>query len=726
MQIPLALKRLFNALPGYAIGGICVALGVGLVQLLVGAWAGMAAAFAASTGAIYASLADMPNTPDRAWRRILLAAIIGCVSAVLIMALRPFPIALGLLTAALGFVLAMALAWGPRGGPHAFVGILALVFVMGAPAVTDALEMAELAGKIALGSAIYFCWAMSVSRLLQGRYRRLALTEALAATALLLRSVANQVSTPPAQTAQSTLLLRTVIRHETVLAERLQAARDFIFAAPVSEEVRRQIGTLLRLLDLRDTLLASQLDIGSLPDDAPGMQLRAALAAHLAGMAAMLEEVAEALRFNLPVPASNAHAPYEQVGLDALSTLAELPAGDGHVLLPALLGRARHMSEDVAQLQAWLRGEVAGTAMASDELRLFVSPEGWPLAALRAHAHLKSPIFRHAVRVGLALGCAYFISLHLPWSSHPHWLVLSVAVVLRGNLEQTLSRRNIRVLGTALGCLLTLVLMQLHWPWFSTLTFLVAVGVANAFVTVRYLVTATAATTMALLQIHMPETGVALAIAERLADTLLGAALAWGFSYVLPFWERRSLPMAVNRVKQSLLRLGEQVMRWPEAGVSDLPLRLARRDAYDAIIALAGVAQRTGAEPKQVQLPTETLADLLAETRLLLANMASTRLLLTRRAADLERAEVQPLLENANRQMQQALAVKEAGTIAENIAPGLPPDDGEEGDTMLMDKGARQPAAELLPWLQRRLDRCVLTARQLAHLGNCVQQRDAD
>jgi len=106
---------------------------------------------------------------------------------------------------------------------------------------------------------------------------------------------------------------------------------------------------------------------------------------------------------------------------------------------------------------------------------VFISTEGWPLAALRAQLNTRSPTFRHAVRMSLALGSAYFIGLVLPWASHPHWLVLSVGVVLRGNLEQTLSRRNDRVLGTMIGCLLVLVLAQFGAPWLSTLAFLVAV-----------------------------------------------------------------------------------------------------------------------------------------------------------------------------------------------------------------------------------------------------------
>ncbi|MEC5385536.1 FUSC family membrane protein [Uliginosibacterium sp. H3] len=724
MKMPFAYTRLLHALPAYAINGIAVAVGIGLVQFLVGAWAGMAAAFAASSGAIYASLADQPNIPDRAWRRILPAAVIGSVCAVLVMLLRPFPIALGLLTATIGFVLAMTLAWGPRAGPQAFVGILALVFTMAMPPIPIGLPMLEMTGKMLLGAGLYFAWAMSMSRLLQARYRQLALAEALAATALLLRGAANHVSTPPARTPQAALLLRSLVQHEVALAERLQAARDFIFAAPVSEQVRRETGMLLRLLDLRDTLLASQLDMGLLQDDAFGTRLRAALASHLTGMAATLEEVTEALRFDTPLPTGDTPARHDSVGLEALRKLSVLHADSGHVLLPILLARSRHMSEDVAALQSWLSGEADGDLPTPEDLRLFVSPEGWPLAAVRAHLHLGSPILRHALRVGLALGCAYFIALHLPWSSHPHWLVLSVAVVLRGNLEQTLARRNFRILGTVFGCVLTLVLMQLEWPWFSTLAFLVVAGVAHAFVMVRYLVTATAATTMALLQIHLPEAGAHLVIAERLADTILGAALAWGFSYVLPFWERRSLPLAVNRVKQSLLALGEQVMRWPESRDSDLPLRLARRDAYDSLIALAGVATRTAAEPKQVQLSVEKLSDLLAEARLLLANLASTRLLLIRRIADLEQAAVEPLLEHTCQQLQRVLAIDETKPVLGPVADQPHADDTV--DTVWAVNDDVLSAAALLPWLQRRLDLSVLVAHRMARLGDNLLVRSPD
>ncbi len=57
--------------------------------------------------------------------------------------------------------------------------------------------MYEQTGRIALGACIYFCWTMGVSQIMRSRYRRLALAEEFAATAHLLRGVANQIVNQP-------------------------------------------------------------------------------------------------------------------------------------------------------------------------------------------------------------------------------------------------------------------------------------------------------------------------------------------------------------------------------------------------------------------------------------------------------------------------------------------------------------------------------------------------
>ncbi len=340
-----------------------------------------------------------------------------------------------------------------------------------------------------------------------------------------------------------------------------------------------------------------------------------------------------------------------------------------------------------------------------------MSAEGWPLAALREHASPQSPVLRHALRYMAAIGTAYVIGRELPWASHPYWLVLSVAVVLRGNLEQTLSRRNVRVAGTVLGCVLVLGL-GLAAPWLATVAFFVAIGLAHSFVTTRYLVTVAAATVMALLQAQLAHPLSGFAVPERLADTLLGALLAWGFSYVLPSWERRALPRIAAGVTRSLAALARQVLRWPEGPADWAAMRLARRQVYDALGSIAAAAQRSSAEPKHVRVPTSAMAALLTHSHALLAHLAAVKLLLTRRSGDLDRGDVEAALRAAAADLQQRLDPAQganpdpgAGDAMEEPAlPALPPDD------------------ELMPWLRRRLRMASRAATKVAQSAQVLHQ----
>nr|WP_145550888.1 FUSC family membrane protein [Variovorax boronicumulans] len=705
MTFPLeAIRRWLVQLPAYGLNGIGTALGVLLVQLLAGALGGLPASLLASSGAIYASLADTPNPPHRTWRRVAMAAAVGLVSSVLVTALRGHAVVLGALVAMLAFGASMLLAWGARAGPISFVPVLAIVFTMAGPAPGSWQVQVEHALWTAFGSLVYLGWAVLASRWLQPRYRALALAAVVEGTAALLRSRAAMLSAGPREIAGA-LPLQDWMQRQVGLDERLQPARDLLFPATEAPGAQRQIAILLHAIALRDTLLGSELDLDLLGEDAAAERLRLALAARIAATADALHWLAQAVQWDRPMAA----APVGDQGLPA--ALAAFGDDPRRSALAAALGeRAQHIADDLGRmLQTW-RGQAQPVPLSAAELQFFVSPEGWPLAALAPHRRLSSPILRQALRSAAALGTAYFLALALPWASHPHWLVLSVAVVLRGNLDQTLARRDARVAGTVLGCLLVLLFAWLGQTWLSGAVFVLAVGVAHAFVNVRYLVTATAATMMALLQAHMAHPDGGFAIGERLADTVLGALLAWAFCYVLPAWERRSLARMVARVQEAARVLAAEALRWPDAGQSDLALRLARREFYEAIGSIAASAQRSAAEPTRVQLPVPAMATLLTRCHVLLAQLSAVRTMLERRRERLD--------EPSARQALVAAQAEVAGVLAGTVEAGV-------GQLAVAGMDWPDPQAPLLPWLQRRLQLVVQGARGVHQAAAAVQAAGA-
>ncbi len=792
MQTP----RLVMRMPSHVLNGLAVAMGIALIQVVVTLLGGRWAALAAATGVICASLADLPIAPGRTWRRVGTGALVGWASGLLVGLLRESGVTMGMTIIFLSFCSTMALAWGQRAGPLSFIPILALIFTLAAPPPASTAALLVHSGWTALGGLLYFCWAVFSSRVLQPRYRTLALASALAALAALLRSRAALLSAT--EDYDGAPPLEAWIRSQVSLDERLQAARDLLFPAAGQPDTSAAIAVLLQAVEMRDTLLAGELDIELLGHDGPAGELRRRLRVHVAGVADAIDAMAQALKdygMKVPVAAASALAEMDlesplapgasrsgaaiapvaaaaaSIAPSAASASATAPSSavDAQVaerdaaavgaaaadaasnvgtatvgpaadpagrmraaaaavsaatparaplftstdprypLAVAFYGRARQMVAVLARMQAALRGEPTPLPLDRTELQVFISPEGWPLGALRAQLNVDSPTFRHAARLSLALGSAYFIGLALPWASHPHWLVLSVAVVLRGNLEQTLSRRNDRVLGTMIGCFLVLLLAQFGAPWLSTIAFIVAAGTAHSFVTARYLVTSAAASVMALMQAHMAAPDAGFGVWERFADTVMGAALAWGFSYVWPWWERKGIARLTERVLKSLRALTTEVMRMPDPALPDLKLRLARREVFEAVGAIASAAQRTGAEPERVRVPLYALAEMLTRCHVLLAQLSAVRLLLARRTNQLEGTQAQQALTAACIALHLALERPQPSTtqtpdrasgasVTAGIGGAVP---SEDVDHVAVPEAL--PDSAILPWLQRRL-----------------------
>ncbi len=680
--------RPWRLLPAYAINGITVALGVGSIQFIFSVAAGSHVALLVLGGAVCACVADGPNTVRRTWHHVSAAAVLSFFAVLVVSTLKPHPLALGVGIALIGFVAAMSLAWGVRAGAVSFAPILSMVFAMAAPANH---ELLAGLGWNACGGLVYLAWALAASALCQPRYRSLVLSETLQATAQLFRSRADVLESirAAAGDAGNGATLRAWISGEARLAERLQAARNLLFIAKGGPRSLRDIGILLRIVDLRDVLLASRLDIDVLGGDATGHAMLEHIASALRQIGAQLDRAADAVRDG----STTDFASEQQLDFDTLFADVPMPPNEARArLFPSLLGRLRQLADDVARIHRLLQGRLESLPVSRVQLQLFIAAEGWPWRALPLQLSRNSPVLRHALRTALALGSTYYLAMVLPWASHPYWLVLSVAVVLRGSLEQTLARRNARVLGTLLGCLVVVVgLSYVPSLAFLSAVFLVAVGVAHAYVTQRYWLTATAATVLALLQSHMVNPGAGFSIAERAADTLLGVLLAWSFSYVLPSWERRALPSAIARLINDLRDYATHALT-PLPGDA-IALRLARRRAYDTLAALADTLQRSSVEPKRVRLPAKAVATLLDHGERLMAHLSMVRLILMQLNAEEDAPQISSALAEAHQALSTCLDLQ-TPTTRENKSI-----DVDALDLL----PAQPPERNLMPWLSRRL-----------------------
>ncbi len=711
-------RRLVQArrtlLSAAVLNGASVAVGMALVVALMHATFGVAAASNASVGTVIALIADNPRARRGKFSHLLAAPLLGLPLFLAVQLLRGHPVELGLLLVPATFLAFLSTAWGRAGMPVAAAVMFAMLLAMAPQPATSLHEALLRTAWCACGAFLYVLYATASNALLNGRYRTQTMAGVLLSVAALMRTHAARFTHAPAGPGQAEDpgAVGNVLQRQAALAEQLQAARDLILESPSTPRRQRLADMLIVVLELRDRLIAGELDIERLQASQPAALVP--LAAMLHTMAGEVAALTDALLLGrTPQPAS-----YHRAALQALREQAEAQAGanpdDGRVLERAALVRSvcvRVGDEDTAvrQLTALARGEQAAQLSAVRRgWQLFVSPAYWSIQPLLGVWHWRQPALRHALRAALALGAGYALARLLPWGSRDYWVLLTIVVVLRGSLAQTLERRNARVLGTLVGSGLAVGLLALHPPaTVLLLLVVVAQGVAHAFVVRHYATTALAGSVMGLLLAHLLYSGdqPALDFIERVGDTLLGTGIAWAFSYVLPSWERHQVADTVRRVARAMgrhARFSLALATLAEVtGQPELAWRLARREAYDALSALVLASSRALVEPRAVRPPIAALEQLQGHGYQLLGQLSAIQSILLLRRHRLQLDAVQPALDSAARVIEEALDMTRPWQPPET--PSHPAD-----DTPLL----RSAVPEVLPdpfesdssaWLLRRL-----------------------
>lgn len=231
-----------------------------------------------------------------------------------------------------------------------------------------------------------------------------------------------------------------------------------------------------------------------------------------------------------------------------------------------------------------------------------------------------------AVAVGLGIG------LVIPQvGPHAYWIVLTIVIIMKPGFALTRQRNTARLVGTLFGCGLAFLLFYFTTNGHLLLATLVVSLIAGfSFMLVNYLVASVFNTMTVLIMLHflLPDTfGL---VGERALDTTIGSLVALAFSYVLPWWEARSLPSmadAAIRANERYLRAGiEQLQPLVDQTqkVSATAWPLARRNTLVAFSNFAEAFYRMMGEPPNRQAHVAEYNNLLIQNHVLATEIATT------------------------------------------------------------------------------------------------------
>jgi YccS/YhfK family integral membrane protein len=258
----------------------------------------------------------------------------------------------------------------------------------------------------------------------------------------------------------------------------------------------------------------------------------------------------------------------------------------------ALLAPLEALAQNLAQLDAQLANAVrpAAPVVRTDLGALERPPRSGRDAGERVKRQLtpRSALFRHAVRLSLALALGYG-AMRLIHPGHGYWILMTSLFVCQQSYGETVSRMGERMAGTVLGLLLGWGLLQLSaQPMLQSAAAVLAGVVFFSTRSTRYVLATAAITLMVLLCANQVGPGLAL-IVPRLVDTAIGCVIAaLAVLLVLPHWQARRInELAATAVRDHAVYLRRVVEQYRAGPRDDLVYRLARRNAHNADAALS-------------------------------------------------------------------------------------------------------------------------------------------
>lgn len=658
--------------------GLRVAIGLVGLALLVQEISDSATAMTVCIGALCTTLMDMPS-PLRHKFNEMLASVLLCSAVTLLISLcGPVQWLLMTVLVLVSFLASMMVVYGKKSMPLQLAALFIMTMSMEHQMTWQ--QSFHHAGLFMLGGLIYLAYAMAIAWVLRHRIKQQVLAEALFELAAYIDIKADFYDTRFNLTEQ----FNKLVRHQSILADRQQASRDLILRSHKNSKDAIVVQVHVCMLDLYELILSTHTDYALLRQHLADSDVLKSLHDLAYKAARDIEAVAYAVTRKR---ASYAQISYDKEWADIEAEIARLHAqGDAAqealATLRAQRNKIRAILKMIAELHLATQKVYDNVPFWSGaDMAPFLSQQKYELKTLLSNLRLDSPVFRFALRVSMAISVGLLIGHWLPYAAHSYWIVLTIVIILRPTFSMTRQRRADRIIGTIIGCVVTAIVIRfVHSNIVLMAILFLSIVATPTFIYLRYRYTAIAVSLMILLQMHLVAPSNPNLVSERLIDTLIGAAVASVFSFVLANWEYQSLPRLVRQVLNVNLSYMQASFALLQGKCfDDFAYRIERKRLMDSLAALSSALVRMLDEPASKQRAVEDINLFIVQNYLLVAHVAALRSILGRHASQLPVAPVNALLSHSHTQVCLTLSRaleqldNKAAISAPLAAPAAPP-----------------------------------------------------
>jgi uncharacterized membrane protein YccC len=574
---------------------------------------------------------DIPGSFKRKVNAILVSIGLSMLITAMILFSKPFLLLLLLSLTVITFFVSLLSVYGFRASLVSFSGLLAMVIAF-AIQKESAYEILVQVALMGVGGLWYLFVSFIFQKLAPAKDQNQLLSDTLRLIGeyLNLRAKLLTKKSKRDERLKQSFVLQNLIneKHET-LRETLLTARK---RSGRSHYEEKQLLILLSSINIFELIEAKHLDytiidgvFGSRKEFLKSSQeLSKIMGDHLIRLSELLIQKNK--------------IPHNDILLNALSEANEsvinytktfkLPeAREGALILRNLYDYQDQILQEIRTIRRVMANvqEASKVSLKREDSSQFLTLQEYRLHVLVENFSLDSTMFRHALRLTLAVVFAYLLGILFD-IQNTYWILLTVIVIMRPSYGLTKERSKDRIIGTLIGAGVAfgIVLITQNIIVYGVLA-LISVVFAFSLIQQNYK-SAAALITISIIFVYSFINPDAFEVIQyRVIDTIIGSVIAVVANYLLlPSWEANNLKQVLlNALKMNKQYLLATQKLYQDPTKNELSYQLARKEAFLAISNLNAAFQRLTQDPKSKQTEFQLIYEIVTLNQTMISAIAS-------------------------------------------------------------------------------------------------------
>ncbi|QLE01910.1 FUSC family protein [Galbibacter sp. BG1] len=583
----------------------------------------------AAFGVLLASTSDIPGNKKHHIYGIFISLFLAIISYITIHLAIPNIYFLIPALAILVFVNSYISVYGFRASLIAFSGLLAVALSFAHP--LSGMEILYNAFYILGGGLWYLLISLSFETVRTKQYSDELLTDCMELTAAYLNTRVALFSTSDREN-----VLNQQLQLQNELNEKHEALRNLLLAqrqrSGSTKLKRQQLLIFIELIDILEFAVANPFNYKKYDSSSPEFQKVALqIGETMEAVADRLLEISE-LRFKNKT--INSDRTIEKLlkksekAIESFKSNVDIKKNrDAILILRNLFDYTERQSQKVIAIENIIKNNFTpkvSILKKADRLQ-FITNQSYSFKVLVENLTLKSPIFKHSLRLVVTVLLGYAIGSIFSLQN-AYWIILTIVVIMRPGYVLTKERSRQRILGTLIGGAVAvgIVLLTNNIAIYIAITF-IAMTLSFTFIQQNYKASAVFITLTIIFVYAMLYPDAFSIIQYRIIDTLVGAGLASMTNLLLwPAWESENIKSLIAEAVKTNKNYLEQVKNlYHKKEKTQTSYKISRKHAFIAIGNLHAGFQRMTQEPKRKQQKLDRLYQIVVTQNTLLSATAS-------------------------------------------------------------------------------------------------------